>query len=383
MDDVRDDRLRESRAELVALLRAEIARDGRITFARFMDAALAHPDYGYYTAREPRAGFAGDFLTAPETHPIFGHALARQVAECWDRLGRPDAFTVREAGGGAGTLAARIVAGLRVERPDVLAALRYELGDLNVARVADALAALRRVAPDVVFAAATDTPFSGLLLANELLDALPVHRLRVVGGELREVYVIWRHGWFADELGELSDPRLAAPLAGLALAEGQALEVCPAAWAWAGAIGGLLERGYALLIDYGYPAAELYDPTRRPEGTLKSYRAHLVASEPYRHVGRQDLTTHVDFSAVTRAAEAGGCVTLGLTTQAYFFAGLGIEELLLRLQTMATGPYDYVNAREAVLHLLDPRGLGRFRVLALGRSVATQPSLRGFTFVGS
>ena len=217
------------------------------------------------------------------------------------------------------------------------------------------------------------------MLANELLDAFPVHRLRVVAGALHELYVCWRDGWFADELGELSDARLAEPLADLPLLEGQTLEVSPAAWEWARALGRQLTRGYAILIDYGYPAAELYAPTRA-EGTLKSYSAHLAGVEPYRRVGRQDLTAHVDFSAVSRAAQLGGLDELGLTTQAYFFAGLGIEELLLRIQATATDPYRYVNAREAVLHLLDPRGLGRFRVLVLGKDVEREPPLRGLAF---
>jgi SAM-dependent MidA family methyltransferase len=374
MGDTRSDVMAESNAELVALLRAEIERAGRITFARFMEQALTHPLYGYYASGAARAGFEGDFLTAPETSPIFGHALARQIAECWDRLGRPVPFTVREAGAGGGVLARQIVEGLRREHPEALAALRYELADISEARVAEAVAA-----GSGLVAPAGDAPLEGVLLANELLDALPVHRLIYAGGEPRELYVTWRDGWFADEVGALSDPRLAEPLSGLPLVEGQRLEVSPAAWDWARDIGRQIGRGYAILIDYGYPAAELYAPTR-VEGTLKSYSQHLVSIEPYRRVGRQDLTAHVDFTAVSRAAQARGMTELGLTTQAYFFAGLGIEELLLGIQRAATDPYSYLNAREAVMHLLDPRGLGRFRVLVLGKGVPAEPPLRGLAF---
>ena len=380
-DAVNEALLRESQPEVVELLRAEIACAGRITFARFMERALTHPEFGYYTAADAtaRAGVGGDFLTAPETDAIFGHTLARQIAECFDRLGRPTSFTLRESGGGAGTLARQLVEGLREERPDMLPTLRYELGDINAPHTAAALMVLRDVAPDVTFAPESSSALNGVVLANELLDAFPVHRLRVVDGSLREVYVGWRDGWFADEVGELSDASLAQPLADLSLLEGQALEVSPAAWEWARALGGQLTRGYAILIDYGYPAAELYAPAR-VAGTLKSYSAHMAGLEPYRRVGRQDLTAHVDFSAVSRAAQDAGLEELGLTTQAFFFAGLGIEELLLRVQQTATDPYSYVNAREAVLHLLDPRGLGRFRVLALGKGVQREPPLRGFGF---
>jgi SAM-dependent MidA family methyltransferase len=326
-----------------------------------------------------RASFEGDFLTAPETDPIFGHTLARQVAECWERLGRPDPFTVREIGAGRGTLALRVLEGLERRHAEAFAATRYELADLNAVRVSEALEQLAAAGFGSQVVPARTEPLTGLLLANELLDAFPVHRLTWTGTELRELYVTWRDGWFADEPGPLSDLGLAEPLDDLSLAPGQRLEVSPAAQGWVATLGAQIERGYALLIDYGYPAAELYS-ARRAGGTLMGYRAHLTSPDPYRHVGRQDLTAHVDFTAVSRAAQRGGLTELGLTTQAHFFAGLGIEELLLDVQRTATDPYSYVNAREAVMHLLDPRGLGRFRVLGLGKGVPRDPTLRGFSF---
>ncbi|MDQ3547761.1 MAG: SAM-dependent methyltransferase [Chloroflexota bacterium] len=380
MAETRAELLAESQPDLVRLLRYEIERDGPITFARFMDLALAHPEYGYYLSRDARAGFAGDFLTGPETHRIFGHALARQVAECWDRLGQPTPFVVREDGAGSGTLARDIIDELRDERPDVLTTLRYELSDVNASRVAQGLDYLTNAGYGDLVADARDEPFSGVLLANELLDAFPVHRLVIRNGEPREVYVTWSDGWFADAEGLLSVETLVAPLAGLDLIEGQRLEVSPAAWKWAGRIGGRLQSGYAILIDYGYPAEQLYSPTERPDGTLRTYSQHLVGNDPYRRVGMQDLTAHVDYTAIARNAESGGCDILGLTSQAYFFAGLGIEELLLRLQTSGTDLPDYLNARQTIMHLLDPRALGRFHVLVLGKGVSGEPPLRGLSF---
>lgn len=378
--EIRDDLLAESHPELVALLRAEIERDGAITFAYFMDLALAHPHYGYYLSQHARAGFAGDFLTGPETHRIFGQTLSRQVAECWDRLGQPASFVVREEGAGGGTLARDILDGLREERPDLLDAVKYELSDVNAARISAALVMLAEAGYSNQVTEATTEPFTGVLLANELLDAFPVHRLVIRNGVPREVYVTWRDGWFADEEGPLSGDAIAAPLSGLELVEGQQLEVSPTATGWAASIGSRLERGYAILIDYGYPAEQLYSPTERPEGTLRTYSRHLVGNTPYRRVGMQDMTAHVDFSAVSRAAEAGGCTVLGLTSQAYFFAGLGIEELLLRLQTSGTDLPDYLNARQTIMHLLDPRSLGRFHVLMVGNDVPDAPKLRGLSF---
>jgi SAM-dependent MidA family methyltransferase len=212
------------------------------------------------------------------------------------------------------------------------------------------------------------------------LDAFPVHRLTVADGEVREVYVTWRDGWFADLIADLSDTALLDPLRGLDLLEGQRFEVSPDAHQWAREIGSRIARGYGVLIDYGYPANDLYDPRQRFDGTLRTYSEHLVSDDPYRRVGRQDLTAHVDFTAVARAAEAGGCDVLGLTSQAYFFAGLGIEELLMSMQRTGAGGFDYLNARETIMHLMDPRGLGRFRVLMLGKDVPSGPPLRGLSF---
>jgi len=113
---------------------------------------------------------------------------------------------------------------------------------------------------------------------------------------------------------------------------------------------------------------------------LRTYSQHLVSDDPYRRVGMQDLTAHVDFTAVSRALEAGGCEILGMTSQAFFFAGLGIEELLMQLQTTAHDPGDYLNARETIMHLMEPRGLGRFRVLVAGKDVSADPPLRGLSF---
>ncbi|HMM43628.1 MAG TPA: SAM-dependent methyltransferase, partial [Thermomicrobiales bacterium] len=214
---------------------------------------------------------------------------------------------------------------------------------------------------------------------NELLDALPVHRLVVRDGELAEAYATWREGWFAEELGPLSDARLAEPLAGLPLVEGQRLEVSPAAADWTARACREIKRGYAILIDYGYEAAERYDPVERRDGLLRTYWEQIAGDDPFDRVGRQDITAHVDFSAVARAAEETGCDVLGLTTQANFVAGLGVDDLLIRMQRN-TDPVEYIRARETVMHLLDPRGLGRFRVLVLGRGIERDPPLRGLSF---
>lgn len=372
--------LDESNPDLVEIIRDEIEREGRITFARFMELAIYHPQHGYYSTSEIRAGAEGDFLTGPETDPIFGHALARQIAECHPTLGRPETFVVREAGSGRGTLARDILDGLQQASPDVYDAITYELVETNQQRLADALERLSTAGhADHVRPGSEGEPIEGVILANELLDAFPFHRLIYRHGELREIYTTWRDEWFADDEAEISDSDLAAVVGELELQEGQVIEVSPAAEAWAESLGEKIVRGYAILIDYGYPSPERYAP-ERAEGTLRTYREHMVGVEPYRYVGRQDITAHVDFTAVSRAAQHGGMDEIGLVPQAFFFAGLGIEELLMQIQQQSTDPYRYVNAREAVMHLLDPRGLGRFRVLVLVKNVDPERKLRGLSF---
>jgi SAM-dependent MidA family methyltransferase len=377
---------------LVAAIRADIAAaGGRIPFARFMELALYHPQWGYYLASQRRPGREGDFLTAPETHPFFGIALARQVAECWDRLGRPDPFVVREYGAGSGVLAWDIVAGLAAEAPVCRAALEYRLIEPNRHRLQQALAAFAAedlagvVHAEPITENAAPEPIAGVVLANEVADAFGVHRLLWRGGRLREEWVVWRDDRFAAEEGNLSPAAAAAEPEGMlrqhgiALAEGDRIEISPAAATWfAGAARGL-RRGYALVIDYGYPAPELY-AAHRLAGTVRAYRGHTASDDPFAHVGEQDLTAHVDFSALRRAGEAEGLVFAGQTTQGAFLASLEMGDLLVALgRDPATTLPEYLAAQAATVSLIDPGGMGRFGVLMMARDAPISPPLRGFT----
>ena len=372
--------------DLVARIRAEIERDGPLSFARFMDLALYDPLGGYYRAAAPRPGREGDFLTSPEAHPIFGAALARAVADAWDRLDRPDPFVLREYGAGTGTLAAAILDGLARERPDLAGILRYDPIEVEPRRLEAIAARLTTSGHGAALAstmAPVGGPIDGVVLANEVLDALPTHRVVVRDSALREVAVTWHDGGFADIEIEPSTPSLAARLdaEGVALGEGQHAEICLALDGWMADAAAGLGRGILLLIDYGYPAGELYDQVRRPDGTLRAYLRHRVHDDPYVHVGRQDLTAHVDVSAVERAATAAGLSHLGTTTQAEFLVGLGTEGLLQAIQAdPATTIEDYLAVRSALLRLLDPAAMGRFRVMAFGRGWPDGPPLVGLGY---
>jgi SAM-dependent MidA family methyltransferase len=375
---------------LAARLRDEIRAGGPITFARFMEVALIDPEHGYYTRGAPRPAREGDFLTAPEMDPVFGLVLARQVDECWRLLGRPDPFTLREHGAGSGALATAIAEGLRTDASGLVRAgwdgrapLRYEPVEIDARRRETLVARLAETAPEVVVREPDPGDrMTGLVLANEMVDALPVHR--VVGrpgsaAGIAEILVGWVDdpavpvgGRFTDVLAEPTTPALAARLAdeGIALADGQPAEVRLVDADWVAGVARDMESGYVLVIDYGAPAAELYDPARRPAGTLLAYAGHRALDDVYGDPGDRDITAHVDATALERAAAASGLEVLGRTSQAAFLLACGLEEVFggLRADPSLT-PERYLALRSAVRRLLDPRLLGGFFVLALGRAL--------------
>lgn len=375
-------------ALITAIRDAIVAAGGRITFADFMGLALSHPELGYYRSEGRRPGRAGDFLTAPETSPYFGFMLARQVAECWERLGRPEPFAIRELGSGIGGLAYDIIAALLDDHPELRASLVYRLAEPNRHRQAEALAAMTQAGlGDIVVVEGTAepvVPITGVVLANEVADALPVHRLVVREGQLAERYVTWRNGGFAEMEGDVSDPALDVPLRdrllgeGVKLADGDRLDVSPASVSWFRAAARGLARGYLLTLDYGYPAAELYRG-HRLGGTLRTYAGHVAGDDPFVRVGEQDLTAHVDFSALVAGGEAEGLMLAGLTRQSLFLERLGLGQVLLDAQdTPGMSTTEYFALRSVIFRLIDPGGMGRFRVLAMARDSPTEPPLLGF-----
>jgi SAM-dependent MidA family methyltransferase len=353
---------------------------GRITFATFMERALYEPALGYYRQAADRPTDAGDFLTAPETHAIFGWTVARRIEAMWAELGRPRPFHLIEHGAGSGTFAVSILDGLRRRgSKDLLDAIRYEPIESNPRRLDDLR---RRFEKDGLaerlaeIGAPTDgsVPVTGVILANEFLDALPVHRLVIRGGRLAELFVTWQEG-FVEVAGEPSRPELAGRLAddGIVpaeLAEGQVLEICLELAPWLDEVTRRLARGFVVVIDYGYPAAELYGP-RHLAGTLLGYRGHRVVDSPFDGVGLTDLTAHVDFTALAVLGERRGLRSVALTTQSEFLIGAGLEAELRALQASpATTAEDYLRARSGIVRMLDPRHLGGFRVLVMERETS-------------
>lgn len=365
-------------AELADAIRDEIVQTGPITFARFMERALYEPGHGYYRREQPGPGTAGaDFLTAPEAHPIFGAAIGRLLEQAWDSLGRPDPFVVSEPGAGTGALAAGLLGGLRDLGSPLAGAIRYRPVEIEASR----LPALRHrlaglglahaLVDDAAAPAAAATE-SGAVVANEVLDALPVHRVIGRPDGLRELLVgVAPDGAFETVEREPSTRELQARLEaeGVSLRDGEITEVCLALDPWLAGATRHLARGIVVLVDYAAEPADLHGASR-PSGTLRSFARHAVGADPLRHIGRQDLTATVDLAAVRRAAAAAGLASVGETTQAELLARAGTSDLLnAYLQRPGATLQDALDLRSALARLLDPRGMGGFRVLAFGRGL--------------
>lgn len=352
-------------------LRSRIGERGAVTFAEFMRVALYWPNGGYYATRAA-PGPRGDFFTAPVTHPVFGALVARQLAQMWRALGSPSPFWVLEPGAGTGTLgrdAARYAASAD---PAFAAALRYVGVDVRATASVRPTASVR----------SDGMPFRGVrgvVLANELLDAMPVHRVTVAARELRELYVgLDADGGFEERVGEPSTPELARRLEslGVALPEGYRAEINLGLDAWCTDVAGALDEGYVLVIDYGHEAETYYDPSRR-SGTLRCYAGHTLNADPYREPGAQDISVHVELTSLRAAAEAAGLAALGSASQAGFLRALGFDAFRADIAGRRDLP---ASVRTANLRALDtlvaPEGMGAFRVLAFGKGV--EGALDGF-----
>lgn len=381
---------------LISLLRHEIEKHGAITFARFMEIAQFHPEFGYYMSPRRAPGRGGDFITSPEVHPFFGITIANQIAEFWNRLERPNPFVIREEGAGIGGLAYDIIAGLSVHHPEVRSALQYRLSDINPFRLEQAVNGMTEAGLDDVLSIensqmnSTIEPITGVVLANEVADALPVHNLIWTGQELNELWVDWNpstdwFSWKQEPLSrevEASDPQTWLRGCGVnpeSWPAGATIAWSPALRDWTLGIGARLDRGYAIIIDYGYPANELYRD-HRLAGTIRCYREHTVSDNPFIHIGEQDITAHVDFSLVASIAADAGMDATPTVTQGHFLSRLGLGQHLVDLQqSPETDAAAYYRAQASVLRLIDPGGLGRFRVLGLGKNAPMRPLPTGFT----
>lgn len=393
--------------ELSGILADEIRQTGPITFARFMAVALYHPTLGYYAGggagREP-VGWEGDYFTSGDLHPFWGESIARQMHQMWQLLGQPARFEVVEPGAGRGLLARDVWGWALREAPDWAAALHYTLADrapkgtpLRAAREERLAAELARLSvprgatrwADDLDNALPPDGIVGCVVSNELADALPVHLVEKRGDALQEIYVDIdeRGGRFIERVGDPSSVEVArylddyrVPWRGFP--DGWRAEICLEARAWMRRVAAGVRRGFALTIDYGDTARRLYTRHRR-RGTLAVYSKHQFGERPLAHPGAQDITAHVNFSALIQAGRESGLRLAGLTTQAALLTNLGLRERLATLSgpialgvglgvTAGDSQLAYlrrVSQRNALSVLLNPAGMGGFKALIQQRGV--------------
>ncbi|HXE75175.1 MAG TPA: SAM-dependent methyltransferase [Candidatus Xenobia bacterium] len=349
------------RTPLADVLVERIRRDGPLTFAAYMEACLYHPEHGYYSQGRSARG-RGDYFTSPDVGPLFARLLLVQLREMWEALGRPPRFDLVECGAGRGCLAAQLLAAGAEQGSDFGAALRLTLVEASAKLRAEAevvLGSKARIADEL-----PRHGIVGCIFSNELLDALPVHRVVQRSSGLRAIYVAADGDALREVEGELASPALAQywEKYGARLEEDQCAEINLEALEWLEKAAAALERGFLLTIDYGYRARELYGPAHR-RGTLLAYHEHRAEENWLDSPGEQDLTAHVNFTALEERGKELGLTSLGLVPQSSFLLSLsragGLDEM-------------DAAARRQLIQLIHPEGMGEtFKVLIQAKNVET------------
>ncbi|UBF29611.1 class I SAM-dependent methyltransferase [Kovacikia minuta CCNUW1] len=372
----------------------------QITFAEYMDLALYHPLHGYYARNAAKIGVQGDFFTSPHLGADFGELLAEQFVQMWEIMGQPDRFTLVEMGAGQGLLALDVLRYLRQTYPAFFKVLEYIIVERAAALIAEQQHSLKGLSGEMGdrlrwsgFEEIPAVSIVGCFFSNELVDALPVHQVMVDGEQLKEIYVTTQPNsegthQFVESLGDLSTPHLGEYFEqiGIHLLSGAypdryRTEVNLAALEWMGDVADKLHQGYVLTIDYGYSGDRYYNPMRS-QGTLQCYYHHARHSDPYIHIGQQDITAHVNFTALERQGERCGLQSLGFTKQGLFLMALGLGDRLAAIaQSNATDPQEVLASlrrRDALHQLIDPgMGLGNFGVLIQSKNVESRELLQG------
>ena len=337
---------------------ARIRTRGPITFAEFMEVALFDPDDGYYTTRAS-IGFEGDYVTSVDLGPAFGRALGRGVADLWLAMGKPASWDLVKAGAGRGILMRDLSGALERERPDAARGARPAIVEVSPRLRAQQSLALE--GRDLRWASVAHSlaPIQGVVFANEVLDAFPVHVMVRAEDGVREVFVDAKDGALVETLRAPSHPDLRYRVPD-GLPVGGRWEVSLGAEGWVAQLAAALGQGYLVIIDYGGDEADLL--TRGGAGTVRGFSRHRLVADALAQPGAHDLTASVNVTAIRRAAEGAGLTLAGITTQRAALIGLGVREAYGR----PTDPLDQLRAaskRSAIDVLIEPNGLGAYVVL--------------------
>jgi len=382
------------RLQQIILAKIQANSDKRITFAEFIDLALYHPDYGYYGSGQVAIGADGDFFTASSLGPDFGELLAEQLAEIWLILDRPEPFQVVEMGAGLGDLAIDILNYWQLNYPDLLQNVEYNIIEESPSLIATQQEKLQSCLENGIklnwknWSDLANNSVTGCFFSNELIDAFPVHQVIWQDDQLQEIYVGENQEELIEIIAEISTPELLNYFEKVQIKinesnypDGYRTEVNLQALDWLNRIAQKLNKGYLLTIDYGYSAQKYYHP-QRSQGTLQCYYQHRYHADPLVNLGLQDITTHVNFTALENQGKSLGLETLGFTQQGLFLMSLGLGDRLMELSTGKFNFAEIFKRRDALHQLIDPTGLGKFGVLLQAKGltpVQKTRSLRGFS----
>jgi SAM-dependent MidA family methyltransferase len=362
---------------LTEIIIQRIQKEGPISFFEFMEMALYYPGSGYYTSPEEKIGKRGDFYTSPFITSVFGEMIAKQLEEMWELLGK-QSFSIVEYGAGTGILCRDILGALK-KNPEFYDKLDYCIIEKSPAMREKE----REILGEKVswYDSIGDLPvFTGCILSNEVLDNFSVHQV-VMEEELMEIFVGYDDSGFLELLRPASR-ELKEYLEELkvVLPKGYRTEINLQATHWIKEIADRLKQGFVLTIDYGYPSSELYSP-KRSQGTIVCYHKHGINYSPYINIGKQDITTHINFSALRHWGLKNGIEYAGFTTQSYFLMGLGLTEHLRKKEEGGNSMQYDIKEKAFLIHtfLLD---MGtKFKIL-LQQKGLEPPVLSGFRFPG-
>jgi len=377
-----EDRSRQE--DLKKFILSQIEQRGPLPFSQFMEWCLFHPDLGYYQTEGEKIGKEGDYYTSPCVHPLFGYLVAKQLSQMAEML-EGETFAIVEMGGGKGFLCQDILHWAKESAPSFYHQLHYILIETaphfleeQKKRLVEEERAGKVSWMSLDAFENGKRLFKGCFLSNELVDAFPIHRVMANQGGLKELYVNQQNGHLEEQWGEPSDPRIDAYFRwmGICLREGQKAEVNLRALDWIEKIGQCLKQGFVLTIDYGCLAEELYAPHRQ-EGTLRCYFKHQVSEDPFERLGRQDMTSHVNFTGLIRKGEEAGLTLTGYVPQYRFLIGLGLLEGVEAMGRNLS-EIDRLKLHLSIKHLIEPEaGMGEvFKILIQHKGIQ-YPKLDG------
>ena len=359
----------------------QIKKKGPITFEQFMSMALYDPEFGYYNTESGKIGREGDYYTSSHLHPVFGAVMGRQIVEMWNLMGRPENFRIVEMGGGAGYFCKDMLDSLRAtdRSTDFFRTLKYTIIERSPAMRNKQQGLLSGFSGKIEWLSELSEcgSITGCIFSNELLDAFPVHLVKMEES-LKEIYLDFdEEKGFIEIAGDLSNEEILTYFRDFSveLRRGYTTEVNLRIRDWLRDINEVLERGFILTIDYGYPAWDYYSEDR-DRGTILCYHLHQINETPYLNIGEQDITAHVNYSAVKKWGEDRGIKTAGFCGQGVFMVSLGIDE---DIKKIAEGAGEYVFEIARIKKLILPQGMGESHKVMVQYKGVEPPVLQGFS----